>query len=557
MDSSPPVESTSSGGRQVLSRPPSCRPPPYPDIIPIELWLLCWSLCSRPQLRRLSMVCRLFRDICLSLLFEQQTIDSAGLWSSVNRHNWIDLLHRMHRAAVRLNTLCESPHIRLVRSWKFLAYPSIWPRSPTLRDVQNFSLFSSTHSRVLSAFSSTLSRYHNLQALHLQGLTIDPPFRESLALLPRLDDLTLSFCDIIARSGSIFRLTRFSISGPEIGTESVKHWEPLQIVSPEGVHMLYLHAPHEIKPLIAGFGYAQFPNLVVLSLALHNPSDVDGFISVLKRCPRLESLAIPQLECTLIPMLLSYGLHPDTIPLLRDLSGRPEVFPFFASNRPITAAAILMAFRGTDMEPAVSTADVLRAFNALLNSSTALVSLSIREFPLSPELLGAIAMSFPQLQKLSIFLQTLKPTRNYGLHRPRCRTRRSHVDVRYPILRDADAFRSVSEEALSDAEQDAPPIELIQAPIKQEIPAYSELHMIFNCISSGNTSLPPDIEIFRVRQDEQRSILTQAMQHVAIANLGQLYPRLREVQMGNVKSLWERDGAVWRNREASSCVRVV
>jgi hypothetical protein len=241
--------------------------------------------------------------------------------------------------------------------------------------------------------------------------------------------------------------------------------------------MLYLHAPHEIKPLIAGFGYAQFPHLVILSLALHNPSDIDGFISILKGCPRLESLAIPQLECTLIPLLFNYGLHPDTIPLLRDVSGRPEVFRFLASNRPLTAAAILMVFRGTDLEPAISTGDVLRAFNDLLNSSTPLVSLSIREIPLSPELLGAIAMSFPQLQKLSIFLQTRKPPRNYGVHQHRDRMGRSRVDLRYPILRDADAFHSVSEEALSDAEQDAPPIELVQAPIKQEIPTYSELHV--------------------------------------------------------------------------------
>ncbi|KAF8174791.1 hypothetical protein K438DRAFT_1979982 [Mycena galopus ATCC 62051] len=272
--------------------------------------------------------------------------------------------------------------------------------------------------------------------------------------------------------------------------EWLRHWLGVpQILSPQVVHTLHLHAPREITPLIAGFGYARFPRLVVLSLAPHNPSDVDGFISILKECPRLESLATPQLEYTLVPFLLNHGIHPDTIPLLRDLSGRPEVFfPFLASNRRITAAAVLMAFRGIDLEGlAYLPGDALRAFNDMRNSCAALLSLSIREIPLN-RAFGShrgVVSAAAEADELSSNAQA---TSNHG----------------YPIVRDADAFHNVSEEALSDG---APPIELVQAQSTQEIPTFSELHMIYNWITSGNASLPSDIEVLRVRQDGPCSFL--------------------------------------------------
>ncbi|KAF8210020.1 hypothetical protein K438DRAFT_1571452, partial [Mycena galopus ATCC 62051] len=118
----------------------------YLHILPTELWLACWVLCSRRQLRRLSFVCKLFREICLPVLFKEQTIDAGGGWQGIDGDNWIDRLHKLHRAAVRLDALAESPHIEFIRSWRFLPcdgkYP--WPSPHRLqRIIQNIGLFHS------------------------------------------------------------------------------------------------------------------------------------------------------------------------------------------------------------------------------------------------------------------------------------------------------------------------------------------------------------------------------------------------------------------------------
>ncbi|KAJ7466044.1 hypothetical protein FB451DRAFT_964209, partial [Mycena latifolia] len=48
---------------------------PYQHILPPEIWLACWTLCSTRQLRRLSLVCQLFRSLCLPLLFQDLQFD--------------------------------------------------------------------------------------------------------------------------------------------------------------------------------------------------------------------------------------------------------------------------------------------------------------------------------------------------------------------------------------------------------------------------------------------------------------------------------------------------
>ncbi|KAJ7874533.1 hypothetical protein B0H14DRAFT_2290640, partial [Mycena olivaceomarginata] len=86
-----------------------------------EIWLACWTLCSRCQIRRLSLVCKLFRALCLPLLFHHQTIDLSKLKQYIDSDNWIDHLHKAHRAAVRLDRLAEEPRAALVRSWTFIS----------------------------------------------------------------------------------------------------------------------------------------------------------------------------------------------------------------------------------------------------------------------------------------------------------------------------------------------------------------------------------------------------------------------------------------------------
>ncbi|KAJ7669786.1 hypothetical protein B0H17DRAFT_949078 [Mycena rosella] len=47
----------------------------YLQMIPSEIWEACWRLCSTRQLRRISLVCWLFRSMCLPLLFPDQHFD--------------------------------------------------------------------------------------------------------------------------------------------------------------------------------------------------------------------------------------------------------------------------------------------------------------------------------------------------------------------------------------------------------------------------------------------------------------------------------------------------
>ncbi|KAJ6562993.1 hypothetical protein DFH09DRAFT_847762, partial [Mycena vulgaris] len=54
-------------------------PSPYLAMLPSEIWLACWTLCSARQLRRLSLVCDLFRSLCLPPLFQTQSIKGLDI----------------------------------------------------------------------------------------------------------------------------------------------------------------------------------------------------------------------------------------------------------------------------------------------------------------------------------------------------------------------------------------------------------------------------------------------------------------------------------------------
>ncbi|KAJ7448075.1 hypothetical protein B0H11DRAFT_1744513 [Mycena galericulata] len=68
----------------------------YLDLLPAEVWLACWILCSTRQLRRVSLVCQLFRSLCLPLLFSHQSFDAPELASDINRDNWLDRVRHLH-----------------------------------------------------------------------------------------------------------------------------------------------------------------------------------------------------------------------------------------------------------------------------------------------------------------------------------------------------------------------------------------------------------------------------------------------------------------------------
>ncbi|KAJ7817412.1 hypothetical protein B0H13DRAFT_1662719, partial [Mycena leptocephala] len=103
-----------------VTLPTSSMDPPvaYLRLLPVEVWLECWTLCSIRQIRRLSLVCHLFRSICLPLLLQDQTFDMEALRSGIDQDSWMNHVRHLHRTAVRLDKLAEAPFARFVQTWK-------------------------------------------------------------------------------------------------------------------------------------------------------------------------------------------------------------------------------------------------------------------------------------------------------------------------------------------------------------------------------------------------------------------------------------------------------
>ncbi|KAJ6603600.1 hypothetical protein DFH09DRAFT_1459180, partial [Mycena vulgaris] len=95
----------------------------YLHLLPEEVWLACWNLCSLQQLRRISLVCQLFRSVSLPCLFRDQTFDVEALVDRLSRDNWMDRVRHLNRTAVRLERLVEDPYAPFVRSWKVTLKP--------------------------------------------------------------------------------------------------------------------------------------------------------------------------------------------------------------------------------------------------------------------------------------------------------------------------------------------------------------------------------------------------------------------------------------------------
>ncbi|KAJ6450199.1 hypothetical protein C8R45DRAFT_1043910 [Mycena sanguinolenta] len=536
---------------------------PYLHILPIELWLACWAQCSRGQLRRLTLVCKLFRGICLPLLFQHQTIEAREEW--FNKSNWVERLHSLHRAAVRLDSLRESAHVGSIRSWHFAAGKFRLPFTVETF-IPHIGLITPTHARLVETFSATLCLYRNLRSLYLEALIIEASFRKTFRELSRLEDLALCDCDIVARDGLVMSLHSFTISTKKPAVYAVKvPQEPLRIVSPDFLHSLHLDAPGETASLLTAFGRAQFPHLVVLSF--QHLSNLEMFLAFLTQCPALEVLKITTVHRDVIASLPRYTLSPDTIPVLYDITVRDEMVGFFSLNRPITTVTIL---KEPSHRPSVGylTPAVL---NGLSTTSVPLLSLCIDQASPTLELLTSITSLFPHLQQLSVHLPQPSVGRIYKCGRGRP-PRPPSVDDRCPALRDADAFNDIPEDFLSDVEEEqGEPASIAQVRVPQELEMSSltNLHVVLDWICSGAASLPQEIEFLRLIWNERWKPdflppnepfsppgFSPTREHGVVATLSHRYPHLRELEMGYLM-LWTRKGAVWRKSGTDSCLQVV
>ncbi|KAJ7853464.1 hypothetical protein B0H13DRAFT_2082666 [Mycena leptocephala] len=524
----------------------------YLHILPVEIWLACWMLASTRQRRRLSLVCRLFRSICFPPLIERQSADVAALVEGLNRNNWVERTHRLHRVAVRLDRLAGTPLVLAVRKWKISSAPPLpqrWttPLSPdatraewlarmALEDsshIRHIGSFNAMHDRVLAAFRTTLGLYQNLTTLNMQGIIIDPSLRQTLASLSRLQDLILDGCDITPPEGIVLNLCRLTICATRqrdtgfrrnASDESSSTESRLQLVYPDRLLELNLHAAVQSASAIAGFGDVMLSNL--RHLGLHALFNADVLLDLLKRCPRLESLVIPSISRSSGTPLPQY-LPQHVVPLLRTLTVPCDMVGLLTLNRPISAVTVL----NQDPSNLVPIDHMKGVITDISRSSTPIRSLVIPCTSSTIETLAFIASMFPTLPELSMDIPEKDVNRWASFNRGFQPGEDLREDTRSPELNDEEAFDNLPAEVLSDSEEHPLPVRRAkpaQTP-RAAVSLWADPPTLLNraCTPKQAPPLPaiPSGTYSASRPSRDRRA-------AAIAALSRQYLRLREVTLG-------------------------
>ncbi|KAJ7323023.1 hypothetical protein DFH08DRAFT_355290 [Mycena albidolilacea] len=529
---------------------------PYLAMFPSEIWLACWTLCSARQLRRLSLVCHLFQSLCLPLLFQTQSVDTTNLTRT--RRDWIANIHRLHRAAVRLERIADGPRVRMVRSWTFAANRNLvsMALSGYHSPDTNKGMAGTMCGRVITAFSSTLGRYQCLCSLNIQDFLIDKPFRDTLVSLPMLEEVTLGYCDIPARDGALLDLRSFSMSNTRCRTKDLSE-QSLELVSPGRLQSLKIDGLDDTIPLMIGFGGQRFPHLTQLSL--DTIFDFSLFLRFLTQCPRLQILSAGHDGRT----SLSSHVHPETIPLLRSIDAPLNLVRALTPNRPVRDVIVQCGY-------SLSAEDFTLAVLDISNASVPVRSLTLPSTYPTLESLNTMSSLFPGLTSLSMeirceegvftYVNVCRDSRSSGRSLPP-KYQTPEVDARLPDVCDAGAFDSLPPEEVSDTEEEQPtPAVHVALETHPKMPDSVRLHEVLRWICSGLVSLPAEIEILRfpVRSNFSKSTeLSVEHQHQVIAALSRMYPSLRELEMGHHNNPhWERNGALWKRKGVNSYIQV-
>ncbi|KAF8214875.1 hypothetical protein K438DRAFT_1802286 [Mycena galopus ATCC 62051] len=489
-------------------------PTNYLLIVPTEIWLACWTLCSLRQLRRLSLVCKLFRSLVLPHLFRQLTFDVMALANGLDQDNWMNRVRHLHRTAVRLDRLAEGPLRPFVRTWN-VTFSGAMDLSHSYQHIQNIHLFDTLSRRTLKTFITTLLDYRNVSSLHIGCATIDSAFREALRSLPKLADLRLAHCTILEAEG---RLTL-----PRL---SIRNCSPVALVHPEALHILDI-APDISRP------FAEFRSdwlLNLLDLSVHDVRDAAELFNFLARCPRVHSLSISKMSHN-IPLP---AIQLSVIPLLRNITAPHALGQLFTPGRPVIKVVV------TDSSP-----DPLMPMLTDMARSTAHLQ-CLHLHCQSPTLndLATLASLLPELQELFFC--------GFNSRRRKSRRADTPLDLRTLELNDEMAFAGeLPADEISDVELEGDPAPTTSADILlpqkmlllQKMRSQSMLRNVCGWLNDGSLLLPPNIEVFRV--DDPNGLLSPASQHQTIEVLSRLYTHLREVKFASLEDGWKRTGNAW------------
>ncbi|KAJ7430941.1 hypothetical protein B0H11DRAFT_2298818 [Mycena galericulata] len=363
----------------------------YLERLATETWANCWSFCEGPELKRLSLVCRYYRNLCQPLLFQTQRVTAPR----IEPGNWMWAAQHLHQTAHRLTRLADSVHAASVRTW-------FWTGDSELGDgtlidtfplIKNIHVVQDTWLRVVTVFTSTLGAYTRLTVLHVEDLRIDEQFRATLVSLKLLEDLRLIRCEIAARTGTLLSLRKFGFSGSPASQSE----EQFPIVGSHSLQEVSLDGSSDSACVIAALIDSPLPSLVRLRVSL-TESVATLFFACLEQSPRLEVLEIRHLTPEFLP--LPQHLAETTIPFLTSFSGPHTIVGLFANGRPVHDVTIWSDY------PGPSTAELVSTLHEMSRSSTHVRSLDIR-FALvpqssMPDVFAAIGALFPALQRLAM-----------------------------------------------------------------------------------------------------------------------------------------------------------
>ncbi|KAJ6613742.1 hypothetical protein B0H10DRAFT_2047347 [Mycena sp. CBHHK59/15] len=562
----------------------------YCTNIPTEVWVRCWSLSSSRDLRRLVFVCRHFRDICQPLLFQHQHFRAPDP-EDIDRGNWMLTTRDLHRSSIRLKKLVASAHVSSVRSWQFHGNFEFPDLAETYPNVLNIGLVDKTYLNMVRIFAGTLGVHQNLRSLCLDYLTIDAPFRETLASLGRLEELTFDSCDIISRRGPLLSLQNFTLE-----RSSSDHYhnhycdEPLDIVSPDTLRVLNLDGCRDSRALLSVLANQSltFNNLITLSVEVSD-SAAKPFLAFLEHCPQLARLEIYR---SLLSGPIQDRVSPTAIPLLRSFKGPRLLAGMFIFDRPV-AVVELSDDSDFSAENKAAEKDIIRDLADIAHSSVAVHSLSMAApMQTALKILTAIATHFPEMQELALGLREPPPA-------PKPWVPHNNIDD------DTDAASSVAgsevevdEGTLELSENESlesissfgySPIILVSDDEEENAPAIPEVlvpgHMyttsgrvfppaatppastladpesfssLIDCICAEHASLPASLVSLRFTQPSlwhalrQASSLTLADQHRAVLAFERQLPALRELAFGVDSSVWTRYRDTWTQKRTGT-----
>ncbi|KAJ6458358.1 hypothetical protein C8R47DRAFT_1227099 [Mycena vitilis] len=550
----------------------------YVDKLATEVWSNCWSYASKAQLKRLCLVCRYFRTVCQPLLFQKQSV-AVGF---IDSENWMSTTQRLHYTEHRLTKIAATPLALSVRTWDWKGDTEMEDLPHTFPLITHIHVLRDVWRRSVAKFSSTLGAFQRLKVLRLRHFKVGPEFRTILATLPLLQNMTLEHCDVVARTGALLPLRRFSFTGRYAASSQTA----IELVDPGNLETLFIRGspmddPADDIAILSPLAAQPLPRLVELRVILRAHHAALLF-RLLDCCPALESVDFKLARMDHWIESLPKQLPDTTVPLLKLFGGSPALVRLLVHNRPVVQ--VVQNIWGDFPADPDSLANTLRFLQDSACGSVPLQRLSLTDELLTahlPKVFTAITSFFPDLREVRMTFRDVAPDStqgsdlDYDIDDVDSQEEAEQVDNRLVELRDGSVEYARSEEDLdldfivtnetvgftrqALAEMPvvpaaAPVIYLpghmyiaseARAPVFGDPPVASALTLIMDLISKKEIPFPPHLEVLSFDyQFPPGSLLPRETQHHVVLVLEQLCPALRKIEL-NAQHTWVRARHLW------------